>query len=147
MPRFASSGDRTGGRKASRGCQISAGVGDFRVVEVVTPNEIARTLGVTGLTFRNWLRAEKAAGHPLLATHEYRTRYRTGGSPAGRATAARDLVRAEGTHAPIESVDRHELAEALRSAARTPGGGAAIGSPLGNRSRRTPFSPAESRSC
>ena len=58
------------------GCQISAGVVDFRVVEVVTPNEIARTLGVTGLTFRNWLRAEKAARHPLLAAHEYRTRYR-----------------------------------------------------------------------
>jgi hypothetical protein len=49
---------------------------DFRVVEVVTPNEIAGTLGVTGLTFRNWLRAEKAARHPLLAAHEYRTRYR-----------------------------------------------------------------------
>ncbi len=42
----------------------------------VTPNEIARTLGVTGLTFRNWLRSEKVAGHPLLAGHEYRTRYR-----------------------------------------------------------------------
>jgi hypothetical protein len=60
----------------THGCQISAGVVDFRVVEVVTPNEIARTLGVTGLTFRNWLRAEKAARHPLLAAHEYRTRYR-----------------------------------------------------------------------
>jgi len=27
----------------------------------VTPNEIAKTLGVTGLMFRNWLRAQKAA--------------------------------------------------------------------------------------
>jgi TDG/mug DNA glycosylase family protein len=45
-------------------------------VDEVTPNEIARTLGVTGLTFRNWLRSEKVAGHPLLAGHEYRTRYR-----------------------------------------------------------------------
>jgi len=34
----------------------------------------------------------------------------------GRARAARDLVRAEGTYAPIEIVDRPELAEALRSA-------------------------------
>jgi predicted transcriptional regulator len=41
-------------------------------VDEVTPNEIARTLGVTGLTFRNWLRSEKVAGHPLLAGHEYR---------------------------------------------------------------------------
>jgi TDG/mug DNA glycosylase family protein len=41
----------------------------------VTPNEIARRLGVTGLRFRNWLRDQKAAGHPLLAGHEYRTRY------------------------------------------------------------------------
>jgi hypothetical protein len=45
-------------------------------VHEVTPNEIANTLGVTGLTFRNWLRAQKAAGHPLVAGHEYRTRYR-----------------------------------------------------------------------
>lgn len=42
----------------------------------VTPNEIARRLGVTGLRFRNWLRAHKAADHALLADHEYRTRYR-----------------------------------------------------------------------
>ncbi len=42
----------------------------------VTPNESARRLGVTGLLFRNWLRAQKAAGHALLAGHGYRTRYR-----------------------------------------------------------------------
>lgn len=42
----------------------------------VAPNEIAETLGVTGLAFRSWLRAQKAAGHPLVAAHEYRTRYR-----------------------------------------------------------------------
>jgi hypothetical protein len=45
-------------------------------VHEITPNELAKTLGVTGLTFRNWLRAQKAAGHPLIAGHEYRTRYR-----------------------------------------------------------------------
>src|SRR3954452_3687654 len=42
---------------------------------VLTPNDIARRLGVTGLQFRNWLRAQKAAGHPLLVGHQYRTRY------------------------------------------------------------------------
>jgi hypothetical protein len=36
-------------------------------MDEVTPNEIARTLNVSALTFRNWLRAEKAAGHPLGA--------------------------------------------------------------------------------
>lgn len=41
----------------------------------VTPNEIARRLGVTGLRFRNWLRDQTAAGHPLLASHQPRTRY------------------------------------------------------------------------
>jgi TDG/mug DNA glycosylase family protein len=46
------------------------------VPEVVTPNEIAEQLGVTGLAFRNWLRAQNAAGHPLVASHEYRTHYR-----------------------------------------------------------------------
>lgn len=45
-------------------------------MDEITPNEIAWTLSVTGLTFRNWLRSEKAAGHPLLAGHEYRSRYR-----------------------------------------------------------------------
>ena len=45
-------------------------------MDEVTPNEIARTLGLTGLTFRSWLRSEKVAGHPLLAGHEARTRYR-----------------------------------------------------------------------
>jgi TDG/mug DNA glycosylase family protein len=45
------------------------------VAEIVTPNEIAKRLGVTGLTFRNWLRQQKADGHPLVACHEYRTRY------------------------------------------------------------------------
>jgi len=45
-------------------------------VHEVTPNEIAKTVGVPGLTFRNWLRAQKAAGHPLVARHAYRTHYR-----------------------------------------------------------------------
>lgn len=57
-------------------CQDVAPAIDYPAVHEVTPNEIAKTLGVTGLTFRNWLRAQKAAGHALVAGHEYRTRYR-----------------------------------------------------------------------
>jgi double-stranded uracil-DNA glycosylase len=41
----------------------------------VTPNEIAKRLAVTGLRFRNWLREQKDAGHPLVASHVYRSRY------------------------------------------------------------------------
>jgi len=44
-------------------------------MEEVTPNEIARSLGVTGLQFRNWLRAQKDAGHPIVVGHEYRNRF------------------------------------------------------------------------
>lgn len=49
--------------------------GVVKTAEIVTPNGIARRLGVTGLQFRNWLREQKIAGHPLVASHEYRTRY------------------------------------------------------------------------
>jgi double-stranded uracil-DNA glycosylase len=45
------------------------------VSEIVTPDEIAERLGVTGLRLRNWLREQKATGHPLLASHAYRARY------------------------------------------------------------------------
>ncbi len=37
--------------------------------EIVRPPEMARRLGVTGLQLRNWLRAQAAAGHPLLTGH------------------------------------------------------------------------------
>lgn len=46
------------------------------MTEIVVPNEMAKALGVSGLTFRNWLRSEHDAGHPLLAGHEYRRHYR-----------------------------------------------------------------------
>lgn len=36
---------------------------------------MAKALGITGLKFRTWLRAEKAAGHPLLAGHQYQGRW------------------------------------------------------------------------
>lgn len=41
----------------------------------LTPNELAHTLGVTGLQFRNWLRDKKAAGHPVLVGHIKHQRY------------------------------------------------------------------------
>lgn len=37
--------------------------------DIVTPNELAKALSISGLQFRCWLRARKAAGHPLLARH------------------------------------------------------------------------------
>ena len=43
--------------------------------EIVVPNEMARALGITGLQFRNWLRAGAAAGHPLLASHQHGARW------------------------------------------------------------------------
>src|SRR5437763_1476290 len=47
------------------------------MTEPVVPNEMAKTLGVTGLRLRSWLRAEKHAGHPLLADHQHRGRFCT----------------------------------------------------------------------
>jgi len=46
------------------------------VTEVVVPNELAKALGVSRLAFRNWLRSERAAGHPLLEGHEHGRHYR-----------------------------------------------------------------------
>lgn len=45
-------------------------------MDTVTPNDIAERVGVSGLTFRNWLREVKAEGHPELRGHVYRSRYR-----------------------------------------------------------------------
>ncbi len=42
---------------------------------MVSPNEMARWLGVTGLQLRNWLRAQAKAGHPLLASHLHYARW------------------------------------------------------------------------
>jgi hypothetical protein len=63
-------------RASARSCHHGRSSLQYAVVEDVTPNEIANSLGVTGLEFRNWLRIQKAAGHALIARHEYRTRYR-----------------------------------------------------------------------
>ena len=75
------------------------------VPEIVVPNEMADQLGVTGLQLRNWLRAKKATGHPLLVGHQYRQRWEftrrdadrlvrefqaeRGGGSAGRSRAPR----------------------------------------------------------
>lgn len=41
----------------------------------VTPNEIARRLGITGLQFRNWLRDKWRAGDPRFADHRINDRW------------------------------------------------------------------------
>lgn len=79
-------------------CQIAVDRVDYTAVDEVTPNEIARTLCVTGLTFRNWLRSEKVAGHPLLAGHEYPIRYRFTRREADQLTT--DTEPAAGAPAP-----------------------------------------------
>lgn len=61
--------------------------GEDRLVDVVTPNEIAKTLGITGLDFRNWLRSQKASGHPLLAGHEHNARWEFSPADATQLTA------------------------------------------------------------
>lgn len=45
---------------------------------------MAAELGVIGLQLRNWLRDEKAKGHPLLAGHEYRGAWRFSPEDASR---------------------------------------------------------------
>jgi hypothetical protein len=70
-----------------RACQDLPGAIDYPTVNEVTPNEIAKTLGVTGLTFRNWLRAQTAGGHAVLADHAYRARYRFTPGEAAQLTA------------------------------------------------------------
>jgi hypothetical protein len=42
---------------------------------VVSPNEIARWLRVTGPQLRNWLRVRAKADHPLLASHQRYARW------------------------------------------------------------------------
>lgn len=44
-------------------------------MDVVTPTEMARRLGVTGLRLRNWLRARAAADDPRVASHRKHERW------------------------------------------------------------------------
>lgn len=41
----------------------------------MTAPEMARTLAISPKTLRAWLRSERDAGHPLLASHEHRSRW------------------------------------------------------------------------
>jgi len=93
----------------------------------VTPNEIARRLGITGLQFRNWLRDKWRAGDPRFADHrindrwsfsvqlaaelerEYRTEHggrgtATGVRPAAASTAKRSTTRTEAAREQATSV-------------------------------------------
>ena len=98
-------------RRAAR--QDVAPAIDYPAVPDVTPNEIAKTLGVTGLTFRNWLRGTEGrrpatcrrprVPHPLplhsrrgCATHR-RISLEQGrdGGPANRARGARAAQRGQ----------------------------------------------------
>ena len=45
------------------------------VVDDVTPAEIAKSLKVNPKALRAWLRAERAARHPMLDAHEHGTHY------------------------------------------------------------------------
>ena len=57
--------------------------------EIVTPPEMAKELGVTGLQLRNWLRARASGGHPLLAGHVKGQRWEF--SPADAETLMREF--------------------------------------------------------
>lgn len=100
-------------------CQEPALAIDYTLMQEVTPNELAKTLGVTGLTLRNWLRVQKAAGHPLLAGHEYRTHYRFTPDEAARLIAE---YRSSMAAAPSSST-------VVGSSVRRQGGSAASPSP------------------
>lgn len=90
------------------------------VVETVTPNEIARALGVTGLCFRSWLRDEKAAGHPLIAPHEYRTHYRFSRAEADQLASefAEEVLGKGATRISARAPSVHKPAS-LRAGSRT----------------------------
>jgi hypothetical protein len=55
--------------------------------DVVVPGEMARVLGITPLRFRNWLRAERAAGNPMLAGHSHGSRWEFSRDDADRLIA------------------------------------------------------------
>lgn len=57
------------------------------LVDEVTANQIADQLGVSGRTFRAWLRGERAAGHPILASHAHGAHYRFTRAEADQLTA------------------------------------------------------------
>lgn len=68
---------------------ISANAAELGVMfdhasSAVVPGEMADVLGITPLRFRNWLRAERAAGHALLAGHAHGSRWQFSREDADR---------------------------------------------------------------
>ena len=118
-------------RSSKRFIRLALVVLDYVIVDEVTPNEIAKSLGVTGLDFRNWLRAQKALGHAVLAGHEYRTLYRF--TPAEAAQLAAEYR--AGTTTPT-TISKPRSATTTRPT-RVP---ADLARPV-----RTPPTPKESR--
>lgn len=110
-------GSSPGSGGGERPCQRRIRLVDYRVVDDVTPHEIAKSLGVTGLQFRTWLRAQKALGHPLLARHEYRTRYRFTRAEAAELTVqyrSGTTTRAPAVHAASTSQGTRPVAASLQ---------------------------------
>jgi hypothetical protein len=66
-----SSSSVVGSGKTSSTCVLFAGLHNRGRGH---PEEIAKPLGITGLHFRNWLRVQKALGHPLVAGLDHRAR-------------------------------------------------------------------------
>jgi hypothetical protein len=54
---------------------------------IVVPGEMAKVLGITASRLRRWLRAERAAGHPLLAAHLDGSRWELSRADADRLLA------------------------------------------------------------
>lgn len=86
--------------------------------EIVVPNEMAKDLGVQPLRLRNWLRAQRAAGHPLLAAHSPYERWRFSRGDADRLIAeyraASDTPTAPGSTQASESAVQLRAETAIR---------------------------------
>lgn len=103
------SGDRLS--VADSGCQgLSNVVDSSGMREIVVPNEMAKQLGITGLKFRNWLRARAAEGHPLLGGHQHGSRW-------GFTRAEADQLMGEyaGDRTPVLSPSGSDRARAMRA--------------------------------
>jgi hypothetical protein len=93
----------------------------------VTPSELAVRLGISGKTFRAWLRGENVAGHPIVAGHEHRSRYRFSHLEADQLAAdyrlARGLARTPGEpYRPAPVTERQSMARETSGCIRVPDG-------------------------
>ena len=55
--------------------------------EIITPDEMARTLGNSAKTLRGWMRKQAKAGHPRLASHDHYGRWEFSRADADRIIA------------------------------------------------------------